>query len=542
MIRRGKGLSPLATNLALLGISLGMALLLVAVVEGGLRLAGIGERNESRLAYQRVYPPVMEPADRYLRTADRRLPHQVILAEKPSDALRVVVFGASATAGLGFGPNVTFARELERMLVAAYPDRSVEVLNLGIVAVPSSAVERLVEDACRHYEPDALVVYAGNNEFMEIHSAKYSEFQATAATRLRDWLLGLHIARVLNDAILGGQRGPSLAEQAAAQAGVRAAERTIIRDIEISDAEIDEILDAYERNLEGMVEVARESGKNLLIATVASNWRWRGREDLPPSWLDELLGEPGDPTPERYRAAIAAATEQLESAPRNERHALLYRRATAAEALGDLEAARADFRAALNADPHLRRALDAGNERVRAVAMRSGVPVVDVVQRLSEQAAGGIIGFDEFYDNVHFTPRGAVSVAAIVFDALLSAGFLPPAPDFDASAFAAERIALVEQRSEDPFELTEWMGFGFDPAQIAERDPWKYDRLLHELDERIAAHPEDVAALVYRGNIHYFKLGGAKQAEQDYRAALELSGGDPRIEANLERLLAEQRR
>ena len=531
-----------AGRLMLLGVSLAMAALLVAGAEGLLRVAGIGERDESRLAYQRVYPPVLEAAGDFLRTADRRLPHQVIRAQKPHNALRVITFGASATAGLGFGPNVTFSRNLERLLVAAYPERSVEVLNLGIVAVPSSAVRRLVEDACRHYKPDALVVYAGNNEFMELHSAKYSDFHATPLTRIRDSLLGLNLARLLNGALRGRDQGPTLAQQAASQADVRGAERTIMRDIQISDSEIEEVLDSYERNLGRMVAAAKGTQTPLLLSTVASNWRWQGRSDLGTEWLDSLLGEAAAPTPERYQRAITLLDERLEKAARSERHGLLYKRAMAAEALGDIEAVRRDLRAALNVDPHLRRALEAGNARVQRVAERHSVALADVAADLAAQAPDEIIGFDEFYDNVHFTPRGAMVVAQLFFDALQQAGFAPPSPGFDSSAFAEHRIREVEARTRDPLELGEWMGFGFDTAQLIERDPWKYDRLQGELDARIEKQPDDFSALVYRANARYFRLDGATQAEADYRAALALRPNDERVRANLSRLLSEARR
>ena len=73
-----------------------------------------------------------------------------MLAEEPADGLRVLVFGASATAGLGLSPNVTFARYLERMLHAAPPERTVEVLNLGAIAISSDAVKVLVTDVWRN--------------------------------------------------------------------------------------------------------------------------------------------------------------------------------------------------------------------------------------------------------------------------------------------------------------------------------------------------------------------------------------------------------
>jgi hypothetical protein len=89
--------------------------------------------------------------------------------------------------------------------------------------------------------------------------------------------------------------------------------------------------------------------------------------------------------------------------------------------------------------------------------------------------------------------------------------------------------------------VEEWLGFGFDPAGIHDRDLWKYDRLLEALDRRLAEDPRDLAALVYRGNAHYFRRDGGPEAARDWRAALALAPDDPAIRANLARLVAESR-
>ena len=90
-----------------------------------------------------------------------------------------MTLGGSSTAGLGYSPNVTFARYLERMARAALPGARVEVLNLGIVALATKQEKLLVAEVCRNYDPDVVIVYAGNNEFLEIHAQKYAEVHAS---------------------------------------------------------------------------------------------------------------------------------------------------------------------------------------------------------------------------------------------------------------------------------------------------------------------------------------------------------------------------
>src|SRR5262249_2207083 len=123
-----------------------------------------------------------------LRPTDPRLGFQEIRRAKRASGLRVVVFGESAAAGLGFSPNATFARERARLLGAAYPLREIEVLNLAIVGIASEQVKVLVAEAARAAEPDLLVVYCGHNEFLEAHARRWAEH---AAPPLRRALLAL---------------------------------------------------------------------------------------------------------------------------------------------------------------------------------------------------------------------------------------------------------------------------------------------------------------------------------------------------------------
>jgi lysophospholipase L1-like esterase len=530
----------LAANLLLALSSLVVFALMLAGLEGALRVLGLGAPHPttaSRLTYQHVELPILIPGTRpdgtqILRTHDLRLPYQSVLRDKPADALRVAVLGGSATAGLGFSPNAAFARHLERMLERAHPERTIEVLNLGIVALSSEQVKLIVEDVCARFAPDAVVVYSGNNEFLELHAEKYARVHATAASRAVDLLGGSHLYRLVARATAGPPATPSLA--GLSEEELRLSQREIVRDIETTPAEIDAIVDRYAANLAAMVESATSREVGILIATVASNWRWRGRDDLPDDWLDELA--PGTAGDARYITALSALEVKLAASPARERYEWLYRRARIHEALGEGATARDEYRAAMNADPHLRRALDAMNGRVLAL----DAPTADVVAALADRAPGGIVGFDLLYDYVHFTPRGAVLVAATLFEALRRAGLMRPAPGFDSEVYVAEQLARLDDIASDLPEVREWLGFGFDPAGIADRDLWKYDLLLADLDERIERDPQDLEARLYRANARSFQQDGAEGAARDYRAVID-GDGPPAARANLEALLAERR-
>ena len=100
--------------------------MIILAAESVLRLTGLGsppEHHVFRLEYQQIQLPILAPDRRpdgtvILRPKDPRPPCQTIFGKKPENGLRIFTFGGSATMGLGFSPNVTFALSLEQMLLA----------------------------------------------------------------------------------------------------------------------------------------------------------------------------------------------------------------------------------------------------------------------------------------------------------------------------------------------------------------------------------------------------------------------------------------
>ena len=88
----------------------------------------------------------------------------VFLAEKPENGFRVFAMGGSSAAGYPYGFNGTFSRVVNDVLQDAMPNRSVEVVNLGISAVNSYTLFDQVDEIIEQ-EPDAILIYAGHNEF-----------------------------------------------------------------------------------------------------------------------------------------------------------------------------------------------------------------------------------------------------------------------------------------------------------------------------------------------------------------------------------------
>jgi tetratricopeptide (TPR) repeat protein len=397
----------------------------------------------------------------------------------------------------------------------------------------------LIEHVCKSYDPDVVIVYSGNNEFLEIHAEKYASANATALTRFRDVVVQTNLYRLVDRAVRGAPKAPSMADEDFSEDDLRMTQAEVIEDIEMDADEISEIVGGYGDTIGRVAAAAGATKTPLVLMTVASNWEWRGREDLPEDWLDEYVPAGASSAADRYRQVLELLATKIDEAEAEERWELHFARAVAAQGLGDFELARREYRRAMNVDPHLRRALDDMADEVRRVAREHKTSLLDVIEVLGASTEHGIVGHDEFYDYVHFTPRGNALVAAELYRALESMGALEGARPLVVEEYLEERLAEIDSLDADPVAIDEWMGVGFDLSRVADRDLWKYDRLLEELDARAEANPADGLALAFRGNYLAFQKDGRAPARRDYEAALRLPGEIPGLRENLERLTAE---
>src|SRR6266704_841724 len=91
-------------------------------------------------------------------------PTDIFLAAKPTHGFRVFVLGESSAAGFPYLHNGTFARVLQDALQDVMPGDTVEVVNLGVAAINSYALRDEVDEILAR-QPDAVLIYAGHNEF-----------------------------------------------------------------------------------------------------------------------------------------------------------------------------------------------------------------------------------------------------------------------------------------------------------------------------------------------------------------------------------------
>ncbi|WPU95570.1 hypothetical protein SNE25_08545 [Mucilaginibacter sabulilitoris] len=84
--------------------------------------------------------------------------------QKPKGTVRLFVLGESTTIGFPYMHNGSFHRWLKYRLLQLYPETDFEVINLAFTAVNSYTVRDIGRELIP-YQPDAVLIYCGHNEY-----------------------------------------------------------------------------------------------------------------------------------------------------------------------------------------------------------------------------------------------------------------------------------------------------------------------------------------------------------------------------------------
>ncbi len=142
--------------------------LLLGVLELALRLFSFGDNLSLFIpsADSRYY--VVNPLVGKRFFSIQRYPtpvlNEIFLRDKPADGYRIFVLGESSVQGFPFDANLAFTRILQRRLQYIFPNRTLEVVNLGLTAVNSYTLLDFTDELLLQ-KPDAVLIYTGHNEY-----------------------------------------------------------------------------------------------------------------------------------------------------------------------------------------------------------------------------------------------------------------------------------------------------------------------------------------------------------------------------------------
>ena len=475
-------------------LTLALPIAVLALLEFGLRLAGFGHDLEPLFITSPQQPEYLQANPRVVTrffTDPAHAPSVSIetayfRARKQPGTVRVFVQGESSAAGFPYGLGASLAGVLDQRLERAFPSREIEVISTAMAAVNSYALLDFADEIIAQ-QPDAVIVYAGHNEFLGILGVGSTLRVASnpALTRaflaVRELRLFQVMSRLIGDVMRPGHR------EVPANADTLMARVAGERSIALNSALYQRGLEQFGTNLGRLLDKYRGAGIPVFIGTLVSN----ERDQVP---LAVLAGAASD-------AAGAAKTA--------------YDAAQDAEAAERFAAAREGYAWARDLDPLRFRAPAAFNETLGAVARAHGAILVDVHAAFVDASPHGLIGNDLLLEHVHPNLDGYFLLADAFFSAMVAEG-LTGRPEVDVPAGEARTdlpVSDIDRYLGDYKTLKLKSGWPFAAATAAPQLPRptsEGERLAQELYFERISWPEAQDQL----RRHYRAVGDTARYER----------------------------
>ncbi len=422
-----------------------VGLLPLLLLEGGLRLAGLPVARPAVDPYvdlhnlQPLFQPAAEPGRLEIGSQRMHLFRPAsFAATKPSGTYRVFALGGSTTQGEPYSTETAFPKWLQLHLQAASAEQTVEVINCGGLSYASYRVLAILREVLA-YQPDLIVVYTGQNEYLEQRSYEgwqRENWRAWSSSRLAN----LRSVQLVRSLVGNEARRPPPA----------AAERTVMK------AEVDALLDyqggleAYQRgqvwrvpvtehfrwNLEQMVVACQQAKVPVVLVGPVVNlvdcppFKMELAPELTPAERDafEGLWERGKSAEDR-ETAVQCLEQARDIDPQHAGVNFLLGQLH--YALGDYHLAKQRLVDAKDFDVCPLRATTAIQRQVAEVAQVWDVPYLDADELFSQLSPEGIVGELWLVDHIHPTIEGHQRLGAALADTVLQAGlFRATQPDW----------------------------------------------------------------------------------------------------------------
>ncbi len=364
---------------------------------------------------------------------------------KPANGRRIFVLGGSTVQGRPYAPQTAFAELLRVQLRTAWPQFEWEVVNGGGVSYASYRVAGVVEEVLQ-YEPDAVVVYSGHNEFLEARSYALPRQIPRA---LVPWVAAGCRLRIVQWPASWLRSPPPPRSVLAAEVDTLLDHRRGLQAFQRDEAYRRQVVEHFQRSLCRIAEACQAADVPLVLCVPASDiLSVPPFKSAPPPAASEAVrqtvqqawavaSDPQLPAEQR----VAACRQVLAADPQHAGAAYmwgrqLWQRQQYDQAAPWLLVARDQDVCPLRASSEI-------EATVRRVAAYYQAPLIDVPQCFAAPEQASVCQASRFVDHVH--PRiegGHTRIADALFQQLapLPAIRLPPA-----ECSAAQRAAAVRE-------------------------------------------------------------------------------------------------
>jgi tetratricopeptide (TPR) repeat protein len=378
--------------------------LLVAAVELALRLSGYGPDLSLFVTESMGGRPylIMNPdvKNRYFARVDftPSTSYDAFALDKTPGTFRIFCLGGSTTAGFPYGIAGSFSSFLRDRLHRLFPERQIEVVNLGMTATNSFTALDIVRELDAAH-PDLIIVYDGHNEF---YGALGTASRESAGGSRWITLLTLQLvhsriyllARDLYHRLTAGT--PESAGQR--ESGTLMERLAHGQYISYGDPAYVRTRETFRDNLEDITAYCASHAIPLILSTQVSNLR-----DRPP-----------------FVSGAATGTDTTSAAT-------WFTRARALDTRGRYAGARHAYERARDLDRLRFRTSGDFNDVIRSFAGRPPVTVVDIDRLFAEASPDSIVGGELILEHLHPNLRGYALMARAYAAEMRARGLLAAA-------------------------------------------------------------------------------------------------------------------
>jgi tetratricopeptide (TPR) repeat protein len=415
---------------SLFGLCVTIAVL--GLIELGFRAALSGKDYDPYLqldSRSSVFRKVMIEGEEHFKVSHAELyeKHNVVFpVKKKEGTFRVFCVGGSASAGWPHPPEERFSNYLSHAL-GRVVDVPIEVLNVSAHAYASFRVRRIFDEV-KNFAPDLIIIYSGNNEFLE--KRKYSS----------GFLGGLRTKIVIHSRFLQMVDALSRPKSNVVSGKRRTGEKwdiwtkveQVAKELRSDPEQFSSLKKHYRANINYMLDEAEQLNINVLVFTVPVNLRdWRPNvsriqalDKAPADWADHfykgrglLLNNKFDKAKERFLMALDAEPEDALT------HFYLAR---SYEGLSKHVDAGRHYMQARDLDLNPFRSIGSFNDDIRNLAGKYENAYLVDLEVLAAQASDiGVPGNEFFLDYVHPRKSGNLIIAEAAYETIKKHSLLP---------------------------------------------------------------------------------------------------------------------
>jgi tetratricopeptide (TPR) repeat protein len=394
--------------------------------EAGLRLTGFGKTVPLYVpakGFEGYVAPNPELIKRYFHLdapTPKVSPDTVYFKlQKPTNTLRIVLMGGSTAAGFPYGRFGSPAGLLTHQIRAVYPQLDIEVIPVAMASINSYALRDLADEVAQ-INPDAVLIYAGHNEYLGVMGvgSAYASYGNHLTNMLFLKLKDLRLFQLAQSLFNNNENQQHSAQNnGRTTMALMAKEQNIPYDSDMYHAGIGQ----FTSNVNALVDTFVDAEIPVLLANLVAN----EKDQRPFSSND----------PEVFAGITPILSQRLAIEEKLRRLTALEKQAPASANIaftqgallnqqGKTEQSIEAFTRASDLDQLRFRAPSAFNTVIDEISKREGIHKVDM-QTVFHADSQGPIGNDHMLEHLHPTVRGYFLMADTFLQGLVQASQLP---------------------------------------------------------------------------------------------------------------------